>query len=139
MFVARRFLEVVVTAGMLVGLVVASGAASRSTPAQPERCRMVSRHPSRAGSASTPTRLSSLLAQERSQRAAHGGRLSEQFQFEAGPGSQFFVSYATPRVPGLRRSERGSPRASRTGRASRSSLASFSRRTSTRRPRPLRT
>src|SRR5262249_45108382 len=40
-----------------------------------------------------------LLAQERSSRAAHSGKLSERFQFEAGPGSQFFVSYATPKVP----------------------------------------
>ncbi len=40
-----------------------------------------------------------LLAQDRSQRAAHGGRLSEHFHFESGPGSQFFVSYATPKIP----------------------------------------
>ncbi len=40
-----------------------------------------------------------LLAQDRSERAAHGGRLSEHFQFDAGPGSQFFVSYALPRIP----------------------------------------
>ena len=40
-----------------------------------------------------------LLAHDRSDRAAHGGRLSEHFHFEAGAGSQFFVSYALPKVP----------------------------------------
>ncbi|WP_076349805.1 hypothetical protein [Paludisphaera borealis] len=39
-----------------------------------------------------------LLAQERSERAAHDGRLSERFQFEADQGSQFFVSYPLPKV-----------------------------------------
>jgi hypothetical protein len=40
-----------------------------------------------------------LIAQERSVRAAHDGKLSERFQFEAGAGSQFFVSYALPAIP----------------------------------------
>ena len=40
-----------------------------------------------------------LRVQDRSQRAAHGGRLSEHFEFETADGSQIFVSYATPRVP----------------------------------------
>jgi hypothetical protein len=40
-----------------------------------------------------------LIAQERSVRAAHDGSQSERFQFEAEPGSQFFVSYALPKVP----------------------------------------
>ena len=39
-----------------------------------------------------------LIAQERSVRAAHDGGHSERFQFEADPGSQFFVSYALPRI-----------------------------------------
>src|SRR4051794_11279288 len=41
-----------------------------------------------------------LLAHDRSRRAAHEGRLSEHFHFEAGPGSSFFYSYrkALPRV-----------------------------------------
>jgi hypothetical protein len=39
-----------------------------------------------------------LIGHDRSNRAAHGGRLSERFQFEAGGGSRFFVSYATPRI-----------------------------------------
>jgi hypothetical protein len=40
-----------------------------------------------------------LIAQERSPRAAHDGNQSERFQFEADPGSQFFVSYPLPKVP----------------------------------------
>src|SRR5579883_2328545 len=40
-----------------------------------------------------------LLAHDRSERAAHGGRLSEHLQFQAGLGGQFFVSYALPKVP----------------------------------------
>ncbi len=36
---------------------------------------------------------------DRSVRAAHGGRLSEHFQFETTSGNQFLVSYTTPRVP----------------------------------------
>jgi hypothetical protein len=39
-----------------------------------------------------------LHAHDRSNRASHGGQLSEHFQFESGIGSQFFVSYALPRV-----------------------------------------
>lgn len=39
-----------------------------------------------------------LIAQDRSVRAAHDGSHSERFQFEADPGSQFFVSYAVPRI-----------------------------------------
>jgi hypothetical protein len=40
-----------------------------------------------------------LLAHERSDRAAHGGRTSERFRFEAGQGSRFFVSEALPKIP----------------------------------------
>ena len=40
-----------------------------------------------------------LLAHERSDRAAHGGRTSERFRFEAGVGSRFFVSQALPKIP----------------------------------------
>ena len=39
-----------------------------------------------------------LIDHDRSARAAHGGRLSERFQFDAGPGSRFFVSYALPQI-----------------------------------------
>jgi hypothetical protein len=40
-----------------------------------------------------------LQAHDRSKRAAHEGRLSEHFQFSAGPGSAFFYSYALPKIP----------------------------------------
>jgi hypothetical protein len=46
-----------------------------------------------------------LIGQDRSVRAAHDGKLSERFQFEAGAGSQFFVSYALPAVPVTERLE----------------------------------
>ncbi len=40
-----------------------------------------------------------LLVHERSDRAAHGGKLSERFVFEATAGTRFFVSEAMPKVP----------------------------------------
>ncbi len=40
-----------------------------------------------------------LEAHERSDRAAHDGRRSERFRFEAGLGSSFFYSYPLPKVP----------------------------------------
>lgn len=40
-----------------------------------------------------------LIAHDRSNRALHGGRLSEHFQFAAETGGQFYVSLRTPRIP----------------------------------------
>ena len=40
-----------------------------------------------------------LLAHDRSSRAAHDGRLSEHFRFDAGAGSGFYFSYALPNIP----------------------------------------
>jgi len=40
-----------------------------------------------------------LRAHERSNRAAHEGRLSERFQFSVGAGSSFIYSYQLPKVP----------------------------------------
>ena len=40
-----------------------------------------------------------LYQHDRSDRAAHDGRTSERFHFEAGPGSALYYSYALPRVP----------------------------------------
>ena len=40
-----------------------------------------------------------LHAHERSDRAAHDGRRSERFRFDAGPGSALYFSYSLPRVP----------------------------------------
>jgi hypothetical protein len=36
---------------------------------------------------------------DRSERAAHEGRLSERFHFDAGPGSALYYSYPLPRIP----------------------------------------
>ncbi len=40
-----------------------------------------------------------LIAHDRSDRAAYEGKLSERFQFQAEPGSAFYVSYPLPRIP----------------------------------------
>ncbi len=40
-----------------------------------------------------------LMAHDRSNRAIHGGRFSERFQFAADSGGQFYVSYRTPQIP----------------------------------------
>src|SRR5207302_508344 len=40
-----------------------------------------------------------LEAHDRSNRAAHEGRTSEHFRFNAGLGSAFFFSYTLPKVP----------------------------------------
>ncbi|HKI16563.1 MAG TPA: hypothetical protein VKA15_01725, partial [Isosphaeraceae bacterium] len=101
MFVARRLVEVIVAAGMIVGLVLASDRGDDKEPAPDAKGAL------RDGFEETqPIWLReysdatvNLIAHERSQRAAHGGRLSERFQFEAGNGSRFFVSYATPHIP----------------------------------------
>jgi len=99
MFVARRFVEVVVSTVMLVGLVVASGGGEEKTPAQSEALRDGFETPQPSWQREYTDTTVKLLAQERSPRAAREGRLSERFQFEAGPGSQFLVSYATPKIP----------------------------------------
>jgi hypothetical protein len=39
-----------------------------------------------------------LIDHDRSELAAHGGRLSERFHFDAGPGTRFFFSYALPQI-----------------------------------------
>jgi len=98
MFVARRFVGVVVTAGIVIGLLVGSRGGEESAPASTEAFRdgFETAEPSWQREYTDST--VNLLAHDRSQRAAHGGQLSEHFQFESPNGSQFFVSYATPRV-----------------------------------------
>ena len=111
MRVALRFAVVVAFAGVLAGLVVAGGADGDKKTAAPEPSRddEVLRDgfetPQPVWEREHTDTVIRLLEHDRSQRAAHGGRLSEHFHFEAGPGSQFFVSYATPENPGLRRLE----------------------------------
>ncbi|HKI17884.1 MAG TPA: hypothetical protein VKA15_08380 [Isosphaeraceae bacterium] len=99
MFVARRFVEVVVTAAMLVGLLVVSRGGEEKAPAQSEALRDGFETPQPSWQREFTDTTVRLLTQERSRRAAREGRLSERFQFDAGPGSRFFVSYATPKIP----------------------------------------
>ncbi len=99
MFVARRFVEVIVTAAMFLGLLVVSRGGDEKTPVQSETLRDGFETPQPSWQREYTDTTVRLIAQERSSRAAREGRLSERFQFEAGPGSQFFVSYATPRIP----------------------------------------
>ena len=101
MCVSRRNVSVLAAAGFLAaGLVAARGAQPQGS--QPAEGAVI-RDGFEAGPTSwlreyTDTTVR-LLAHERSPRAAHGGRLSERFQFEAGPGSRFYVSKALPKVP----------------------------------------
>ncbi len=101
MVVARRFLQVMVAAGMVVGTIVASNGSEDPAPAETETETL--RDGFETGQPIWQREYSdttvNVLAQDRSERAAHGGRLSEHFLFNAGPGSQFFVSYALPRIP----------------------------------------
>ena len=99
MIVARRLVEVIVTAGMLVGLLVVSRGGEEKRPGRPDALRdgFETAEPSWQREYTDAT--VNLQVHDRSQRAAHGGRLSEHFQFETTSGNQFFVSYATPRVP----------------------------------------
>jgi hypothetical protein len=98
MSVASRLLEVTVSAGLLVGAFVGtSGDDAKPPPAGALRDGFEDPRPNWQREASDTT--VNLVAHERSQRAAHDGRLSERFQFVAGLGSQFFVSYTTPQVP----------------------------------------
>jgi hypothetical protein len=99
MFVARRFIQVAVTAGMLAVLLVAAGGGAEDKPGPTDVLRDGFETPSPSWQREYTDTTVKLIAQERSQRAAHEGRLSERFHFEAGPGSQFFVSYATPKIP----------------------------------------
>ena len=99
MNVARRFIEVMVTAGMLVGLLVVSRGGEEQPPGRPDALQdgFETAQPSWQREYTDAT--VNLQVHDRSQRAAHGGRLSEHFQFEATSGTQFFVSYTTPQVP----------------------------------------
>ncbi len=99
MWMARRFLQVVVAAGMVVGVFVASNGGEDQGPAETATLRDGFEVGQTVWQREYSDTTVNLLAQDRSERAAHGGRLSEHFQFNAGPGSQFFVSYALPRIP----------------------------------------
>ena len=99
MKVALRFVVVVACAGSLAGLVVASAPQDEKAGAASRVLRDGFESPEPVWQREHADTVIRLLEHDRSQRAAHGGRLSEHFHFEAGPGSQFFVSYATPKIP----------------------------------------
>jgi hypothetical protein len=101
MFVPRRAVAAIVATGVMIGLVftavrgddkeIAADAKGALRDSFEEEQPIWLREYSDA--------TVKLRAHERSNRAAHGGRLSERFEFEAGGGSRFFVSYATPHIP----------------------------------------
>jgi hypothetical protein len=85
---------------MLVGLVLASDRGEEKEPAPNPKgtLRDGFEEPEPVWLREYSDATVNLTAHERSQRAAHGGHLSERFAFEAGNGSRFFVSYATPHI-----------------------------------------
>ncbi|MGO8903566.1 MAG: hypothetical protein ACLQU5_35275 [Isosphaeraceae bacterium] len=99
MRVNRRWIALVISAGLLVVL----GAQPKDGEVEP-KTPPASLHDSFETAQvawereHTDTTIN-LIAQDRSVRAAHDGNLSEHFQFDADTGSQFFVSYALPKVP----------------------------------------
>jgi hypothetical protein len=99
MRVALRFTLVVAFAGILAGLVVAGGSDDGKSTAPAGVLRDGFETPAVVWEREHTDAVIRLLTQDRSERAAHGGRLSERFHFESGAGSQFFVSYSTPKIP----------------------------------------
>jgi hypothetical protein len=96
---ARRIVELAVSAGILVGLLGVSGDGQERPTTRSGAFKDGFETPDPAWQREYTDTTVKLIAQDRSPRAAREGRLSERFQFEAGPGSQFFVSYPTPRIP----------------------------------------
>jgi hypothetical protein len=100
MFVTRQIIEVIVSAGILIGLfVVSDDDIAAPAPVPPQTLRDGFETTESSWQREYTDATIDLRVQDRSQRAAHGGRLSEHFQFETAGGSQFFVSYSTPRAP----------------------------------------
>ena len=99
MVVARRFLQVMFAAGMVVGSIVVSNGGEDKGPAATGTLRDGFETGQPIWQREYSDTTVNVATQDRSDRAAHGGRLSEHFQFDSGPGSQFFVSYALPRIP----------------------------------------
>ncbi len=99
MRVARCFLVLLTSAVILTGLVFAAGDGPDETKAPADLLRDGFETPQPSWQREHTDTVVKLFEHDRSQRAAHEGRLSEHFHFEAGPGSQFFVSYPTPQVP----------------------------------------
>ena len=99
MIVARRFVEVIVSAGMLVSLLVVSRGGEDKPQGRPDALQEGFETAQTIWQREYTDGAINLQVHDRSERAAHGGRLSEHFKFDTTSGNQFFVSYATPRVP----------------------------------------
>jgi hypothetical protein len=98
MFVLRRFVEVTVSAGLLLGFVAATEGQQRAaSPSDTFRDGFESAQPSWEREYTDATIR--LQSHDRSPRAVHEGRFSEHYEFEATGGNQFYVSYTTPRIP----------------------------------------
>jgi hypothetical protein len=99
MFLSRRGVTFLVAAGLLAASLGATGIEAVEPPAETG----VLRDGFETGRVTWQREYTDatvrLLTHERSDRAAHGGRSSERFLFEAGPGSRFYVSEALPNVP----------------------------------------
>jgi hypothetical protein len=98
MRLARRFVVVVTYSSVLACLLLSAGAQDDKPRADAPALRDGFETPEPVWESEHTDSVVRLLEHDRSQRAAHGGRLSEHFHFEAGAGSQFFVSYATPKI-----------------------------------------
>ena len=100
MVLTRRFVTLMVAAGLLaVGWVGSEAQQTGPQPAAVASLRDGFETPQTSWVREYTDTTIRLLAHDRSNRAAHGGRQSEHFYFEAGNGSQFFASYALPKVP----------------------------------------
>jgi hypothetical protein len=95
----RRFVEIIVTAGLLVGFALGSTVGEDKPPAAPGMLRDGFETDQPSWEREYTDAPITLQAHDRSVRAAHSGRLSEHYQFESANGNQFYVSYATPRIP----------------------------------------
>ena len=100
MFLPRRLVSLVAAAGFVVGGVVLSrGEQQDDAPAAAGALKDGFETPQPSWEREYTDTTVRLSAHDRSDRAAHQGRLAEHFQFDAGVGGQFFVSYALPKVP----------------------------------------
>lgn len=100
MLASRRHATILAVAMMMAGLVAAWGEPPADVPAEAAPVIRDGFEGERTSWQEEYTDTTvRLLAHERSDRAAHGGRLSERFRFEAGAGSRFFVSQAMPDIP----------------------------------------
>ena len=100
MLLARRLVSLVAVAAFMAGgLAITRGEQQDKGSARPGTLTDGFETPQPSWEREYTDTTVRLLAHDRSNQAAHGGQLSEHFHFESGLGSQFFVSYALPKVP----------------------------------------